>query len=153
MDREAFTRRLLAGFLRGEFEASPESWVFRENRLVWWYLSKPWALDREIAQTIQRAKEPWAWESLRRLYNRVREDDEPLPASLQTWADDVVNERCSRRNPRGPKPDVDRNARYRIALTVLTMLLGHTRENAIALMAEATGEPEDTVCSTLRRGS
>jgi hypothetical protein len=128
--------------------------VFRENWLVWYRLRlPPKMLDREIAQTIQRAaEEPWAWESLRRLYNRVREHGEPLPASLRTWVDDVVNERCSRPNPPGPKPDVDRNARYRIALFVLTKALGHTREKAILFMAEATGKSEDTVRSILRRG-
>ena len=35
MASQAFERRLLCAFLRGEWEPPSESWVFRENWLVW----------------------------------------------------------------------------------------------------------------------
>ena len=146
---------LLGEFLRGKVDARPESWVYRENWLVWWYRTKPWVLDKEIEKVIASAtgKEPkaWAWESLRRLYNACREADDPLPAALRTWVDDVVNGRVQRPNRRGRKPDSYRNSRYRIAYAFLTMFLGYKKEPAIAKMATATKQPEETVSSILRR--
>ena len=155
MASQAFERRLLCAFLRGEWEPTPESWVFRENWLVWHRaVLPPKMLEAEIAKMIARAsgeRRPWAWESLRRLYNRVREHDEPLPPILQTWVDDVVNERVQRPNPAGRKPDSYRNSRYHIAFTVLTEFFGLTQEQALAVMTEATEQSEDTVRSILRR--
>ena len=154
VDSQVLGGVLLGEFLRGEFRPRPESWVYRENWLVW-YRTKPWVLDKEIEKVIASAtgKEPkaWAWESLRRLYNACREADEPLPAALRTWVDDVVNERVDRPKRRGRKPDSYRNSRYRIAYAFLTMFLDYTKERAIAAMATATKQPEDTVCSILRR--
>ena len=154
MDSQAFGDVLLGEFLRGEFRPPPESWVYRENWLVW-YRTTPWVLDKEIEKVIASAtgKEPkaWAWESLCRLYNACREADDPLPAALQTWVDDVVNGRVQRPKRRGPKPDSYRNSRYRIAYTFLTMFLNRTKELAIADMARATKQSDNTVSSILRR--
>ena len=149
--------RLLWRFLRGDLDAPPDSWVYRENWLVWHkeFLT-PKMLDKEIEKALARARgkkaRPWAWESLLRLYNEFRDRGEPIPASLQLWADDVVNERL--RRPKGRrKPDTARHARYRIAAAVLSKMVGMKREESIAFIAEETGEPEETVRSVLRRSS
>lgn len=146
-------KEFVAAFLRGDVDAPPDSWVHRENWLIWHRtMLPPEMLDREIAKMVERARRvPWAWESLRRLYNDC--DGDPLPVPLKLWVDDVVNERITRPNPRGPKPDTGRHNRYRIAFAVLTEFLKFKRDDAIAFVAEATGEPEDTVSSVLRRGS
>ena len=155
MDSQVLGDALLGEFLRGKFRPRPESWVYRENWLVWWCRTKPWVLDKEIEKVIASAtgKEPkaWAWESLRRLYNACREADEPLPAALRTWVDDVVNERVDPPKRSGRKPDSYRNSRYRIAYAFLTMFLNRTKELAIADMARATNQPDNTVLSILRR--
>ena len=152
MDSQAF----LGAFLSGTVEPPPDSWVFRENWLVWHsVLATPAMLEEEIAKVVARASGekamPWAWESLRRLYNDCREAGEPLPEPLQAWVDDVVNERLQRPTPRGAKPDSYRNSRYRIAYAFLTEFLQRTKELAIADMARATNQPEETVRSILRR--
>ena len=155
MDSHVLGDVLLGEFLRGKFRPRPESWVYRENWLVWWYRTKPWVLDKEIEKVITSAtgKEPkaWAWESLRRLYNACREADEPLPAALRTWVDDVVNERVDRPKRSGRKPDSYRNSRYRIAYAFLTVFLDYTKKEAIFAMATVTNQPETTVGSILRR--
>ena len=141
----------LGSFLRGDVDAPRDSWAHRENWLVWHRaMLTAGMLEREIAKTVERAhRDPWAWESLRRLYNDF--DGDPLPAPLKSWVDDVVNER-STRPTRGRKPESSRHSRHRIAFVVLTKMLRFTRERAIAMMAATTEESEETVRSRLRRG-
>ena len=59
MTSQAFERRLLCAFLSGEWEPPPESWVFRENWLVWHRaVLPPKMLEAEIEKMIARAGEP-----------------------------------------------------------------------------------------------
>ena len=146
----------LGRFLRGEWNAPSTSWVFRENWLVWHRAMIPARmLDREIEKNVRRAtagkREPWAWESLVRLYNDCRESGEPLPAPLQAWVDDVVNGKVRVPKPRGPKPDTSKHSRYLIAYTVLTEFLRFKPEDARLEMMMATDESEETIKSRLRR--
>ena len=147
---------ILGAFLRGEIDAPPDSWVYRENWLTFHFGAFPQELhqmlDKEIEKVVSSAAaEPWAWESLCRLYNSCRERGEPLPARLQSWVDDVVNGAVQRPNPRGPKPDTAEHSRYRIAFHVLTEFLKFKRRGALLEMSTATGESEDTIKSRLRR--
>ena len=149
----------LGRFLRGEWDAPPTSWVFRENWLVWHYSVFPPELhpmlEREVEKVATRATgkkaEPWAWESLCRLYNSCRERGEPLPARLQAWVDDVVNGAVQQPTRKGPKPDTAEHSRYRIAYHVLTEFLHFKPTAALLEMSMATEESENTIKSRLRR--
>ena len=162
MDRQEFGRAFLREFLHGERDAPPDSWVYRENWLTWHHgVGLPSGMvakeiEKAVARATGKGAQPWAWESLTRLYNACREREEPLPAPLQSWVDDVVNGRVSRPIRRGRKPDSDKHSRYAIAFAVLTGPFGYTWEQAIVEMAGATNQPEDTIHSLLgrtRRGS
>ena len=144
----------LGAFVRGEWDAPPDSWVFRENWLAWHFIMlPPRMLAKEIEKVVTRAtekRESWAWESLRRLYNDCRESGEPLPAPLRAWVDDVVNGRV-RPKRTGPKPDTAEHSRYLIAFHVLTGFLHFTPNAALLEMSMATDESENTIKSRLRR--
>ena len=147
--------RFVRQFVRNG-DAPPDSWVYRENWLVWHQVMlPPRMLDEEIekvvAQATGRDAKPWAWESLRRLYNACREREEPLPASLQTWVDNVVNGRVKRPTRPGKEPDSALHSRYDIAFTVLTKLLKFSKKDAVWIISEAADELEETVRSFLRR--
>ena len=82
--------RLVRQFLRNG-DAPPDSWVYRENWLVWHRaMLPPTMLEKEIKKVVGgatgRGAKPWAWESLRVLYNDFRASaDDPLPVALQAW--------------------------------------------------------------------
>ena len=146
--------RLVRQFLLNG-DAPPNSWVYRENWLMWHHVMLPARmLDKEIekvvAQATGRGAKPWAWESLCRLYNECRKHDEPLPAPLQAWADKVVNGRIKRPNRPGKEPDSARHSRYDIAFTGLTMFLKFSKKDAVWIISEAADELEETVRSFLR---
>jgi hypothetical protein len=138
-------------------DAPPDSWVYRENWLVWHRaMLPPTMLEKEIKKVVAgatgRGAKPWAWESLRRLYNDFRESaDDPVPVALQAWVDDVVNERVKRPTRPGKEPDSALHSRYDIAFTVLTKLLKFSKKDAVWIISEAADELEETVRSFLRR--
>ena len=146
--------RLVRQFLRNG-DAPPDSWVYRENWLVWHRaMLPPTMLEKEIKKVVAGAtekRESWAWVSLRRLYNDYRESGEPLPAPLQGWLDDVVNERVKRPSRPGKEPDSALHSRYDIAFTVLTKFLKYSKKDAVWIISEAADELEETVRSFLRR--
>ena len=155
MDRQEFGLALLREFLTGERDFPPDSWVHRENWLVSHRVALPSTmLEKKIEKVVARAtgedKEPWAWESLRRLYNHCPKT-EPLPPPLQAWVDDVVNGKVEPPTQPGRKPDTGKHSRYLIAFTVLTEFLKYSNKRAIKEIGKATGQPYETVRSFLSR--
>ena len=149
----------LAAFLAGDgfSDAPADSWLYRENWLAWHsVMLTPGMLEREVARAVACDREPWVWESLRRLYNDCRKRGRTMPPSLQRWVDDIVNGERSRPTKPGPKPDSDMYSQYRIAYRVLRMTMPH--DAALEYMADALSTDDklvstDTVRSRVRRGA
>ena len=138
----------VAAFLRGDADAPPDSWVHRENWLVWHCaMLTPGMLEKEVARSVTCDSEPWVWESLRRLYNDCRERGERGPPSLERWVDDIVNGERSKPSKPGPKPNSNRYSRYRIAYRFLRIGLTHDGTGHPALQI---AEPERR-CRGVRR--
>ena len=152
-------QEFVAAFLRGDADAPPDSWLHRENWLAWHAaMLPPGLLEKEVAKAVDCDREPWVWESLRRLYNDFRERGERIPPSLQRWVDDVVNGVRSRRPRRGPKPNSNQYSRYRIVYRVLRMGMGMTYDQALECMADSISTDDDlvsvdTVKSRVHRGA
>jgi len=147
----------VAAFLRGDADAPPDSWVHRENWLVWHCaMLTPGMLEKEVARAITCDSEPWVWESLRRLYNDCRKRGVRGPPSLEQWVDDIVNGERSKPSKPGPKPNSSQYSRYRIAYQFLR--IGLTHDQALECMADAISTDDelvsvDTVKSRVRRGA
>ena len=149
----------MATFLAGDAlsDAPPDSWLHRENWLVWHSaMLTPKMLEKEVAKAVAADREPWAWESLRRLYVECRENGKTMPRPLEAWVDDIVNGTRSRPTKRGPSPNSNMYSRYRIAYRVLRITKTH--DAALEYMADAISTDDvlvsvDTVRSRVRRGA
>ena len=97
-------------------------------------------LDRYIYLAFTQ---PFAREGLRRLYDELTTNGEPVPDLLKGW-NEILSVLGDPPPRPGPRRKVDRDARVGVAFKLLGDC-GYTREEAIARIAETMGVPEETI--------
>ena len=93
--------------------------------------------------------QPFAREELRRLYDELTTNGEPIPDLLLGWNGilSVVGDPPSRP---GPRRKVDRDALAGVAFKLLGDC-GYTREEAIARIAETLGVSDETIRTAINK--
>ena len=130
----------------------------------WWDNTPPDARDPELPNYSRRQMllasysnwaftKPWAWEGLRRLLDTLTERREPIPDTLQLWANAAAS---GRRKPpdlhkRGRKDETERDVRIIDAIRVMRQVHGYSRQAAMQEIARAINVSFDTVRSAVRR--
>ena len=91
----------------------------------------------------------FAREELRRLYDELTTNGEPIPDLLQGWNDilSVLGDPPSRP---GPRRKVDRDGWAGVAFKLLGVY-GYTREEAIARIAETLGVSDETIRTAINK--